>query len=325
MSTTDDTTAEPRPAAGTPPPGRGPVFLAGADRSGIGLLGELLEHHPSFALTRRTDYWTRVVGRYGDLRHRPNLDRLLDEIAADRRLRLLTPDRQRLDRDLAGDEASYVRLFAMLQEQRAARLDRARWGDKSLGNERHADQILGAYPEARMVQVLRDPRDRFASQKYHRGLGRGGLGAGAAMWRDSARRAVHNAIRYPERYLVVHYERLVRDPASVLHEVVTFLGEPASTAATTLAAAEADAAGPGPLHDRSVGRFRRDLEPSEVAFLELATRPWADRLGYPTGEKGQDRVRGLRFALAEVPRHGAGMLAWSLRTRLPARAKLRPR
>ena len=294
-----------------PPAATGPVFLAGADRSGIGLLGEVLEHHPAFAITRRTDWWSRVDGRYGDLSVPDHLEALLDDLAHDRRLRLLTPDRERLRASFHNGSADYLRLFALLQEQRAERLGRPRWGDKSLGSERYADRVLTAFPDARMVHVLRDPRDRYASQRDHRGLGRGGLGAAAAVWRDSARRAVRNLRRHPGRYLVVHYERLARDPVVVLAEVVAFLAEPAATVASTLAAAATG--GPGALQARSVGRFRRDLDAGEVAFLEVATRPWADRLGYPATGVAPTGTAAAAFALRDLPVEAAHAAAWAMR------------
>ena len=72
------------------------------------------------------------------------------------------------------------------------RLGKLRWGDKSLGAERYADTILAAYPQAKMIHIIRDPRDRYASQFNHRGVGKGQLGAGTALWLWSVRLAERN-------------------------------------------------------------------------------------------------------------------------------------
>jgi hypothetical protein len=255
-------------ARGDEPDGRAPIFLAGPDRSGIGLLCELFERHPELAMSRRTDFWDRYAGRYGDLRTR-DVDRCLDDMAVDRRWREFAPDRERVHAEVADDRTD-ARLFASLQQQRMERLGRTRWGDKSLGSEVHADRILTAFPTAMMVHVIRDPRDRYASQKLHRGASRGGASAGAALWRDSVRWADRHMRRFPTRYRIVRYEALVRDPEGTLEELCGWLGLPGGVelAATTV------------LHTRSIGRYRTDLTLRELKVIEDTTGEQLRRFGY---------------------------------------------
>ena len=165
----------------------GPIFLAGVDRSGIGLLGELLECHPAVSMTRRTNFWAFYAGRFGSLANPHTVDRCLDEMMRNARMRVLEPDDARLQADLAHGAPTYERLFELLQLQLMERRGRTRWGDKSLGAERYARTILSAYPTAAMVHVLRDPRDRYASHDRHRQPRRSGVGHGAAMWQWSER------------------------------------------------------------------------------------------------------------------------------------------
>ena len=145
-----------------------------------------------------------------------------------------------------------------------------RWGDKSLGAERFADTILAAYPTASMVHVLRDPRDRYASQATHRTPRRSGAGRAAALWHWSERLARHHSRRFPGRYLVVRYEDLVADPNPRLEEIRCFLGLDVSTGTID----------PTPFTLASVARHRRDLNADERRFLELALAPGMQRWGY---------------------------------------------
>jgi hypothetical protein len=296
----------------TLPPG--PVFLAGIDRSGIGLLGELLERHPRIAMTRRTDFWSRYHGRYGDLRAPSNVDRCLRALAADRRGRAFEPDRDRLLAELAV-EPTYPRMFELLQQQRMERLGKARWGDKSLGTERYAVLVLGSYPTARMIHVVRDPRDRYASQKYHRQGGRGGAAAGAALWNWSVRLAERNTRRYPDRYLVVRYEALAEDPERTLRTVCAFLGEPYPDGLLDDLALGAQPSTdrdplPGPIHTRSVGAFRGRLTPREVLTLQLGTGHRLSRYGYVREPVPLTRSARWRFALAELPFDAVRLALW---------------
>lgn len=282
----------------------GPIFLAGVDRSGIGLLGEILECHPHVSMTRRTNFWSDYDGRYGDLRDTENLARCLDAMARSRRLSVFEPDVDRLRAQL-GDHPTYARLFEALHVQLMERRGRRRWGDKSLGTERYADHVLSSYPTSSIVHVLRDPRDRYASQRTHRGPVRGGVGAGAALWQWSEAMANASTRSHPGRCLVVRYEDLVADPDAVLDAVGAFLGLDTS--------GSGGSAGPG-LSTGSVGRHVRDLAADERAFIERWTKVGMSRRGYEvhqSGESGSSRFLTPTTAVASL-----AALNWRIRNRV---------
>jgi hypothetical protein len=296
----------------------GPLFLAGVDRSGIGLLGELLEAHPNIAVTRRTNFWTFYYEQYGDLRKPGNLGRCISEMMRNTRIQALHPDRERLTRDFQEGEATYPRLFALLQQQNLRRLDKSRWCDKSLNSEGYAGIIMSAYPTARMIQVIRDPRDRYISQATHRQAGRGKVGSGAALWRWSARLAEHNRQKYPDRYFVVRYETLVDRPEATLAELCDFIGEEYSDDMLLTDT------GPRPITAASVGRFRRDLSGRDLLFLQLATGRMAARFGYEPATvqlSGRDR---LAFWFADIPLNATRLWLWQPWSALRRRIRTGP-
>lgn len=287
----------------------GPIFLAGQDRTGIGLVGELLDAHPEVAITRRTNFWSFYHGRYGPLGNPANLDACLADMLAYTRIRRLEPDADRLRANLLAGDPTYARLFRLLQEQNLERLGKKRWGDKSLGSERQAVDILAAFPEAVMIHVLRDPRDRYASLATHRSAGRGGVGAGVAAWLWSARTARHNLSRFAGRYRVVRYEDLVADPAGFLGSLSEFLGidlRPEMLAADP----------PGPIHERSVGRWRRDLPAGDVRFIEAVAGKEMARWHYGSARPEWEAGELLRYGATGVPRALAGLVLWGPRSRL---------
>ncbi len=289
---------------GSPIDRQSPIFLAGPDRSGIGLLGEILECHPALSITRRTNFWDYYDGRFGDLRDPLNVDRCLDAVMRDRRGRLFDPDRRDVLDHLSRYGASYEHLFEALQVQLMVRRGATRWGDKSLGSERHAGRILSAYPSARMIHVLRDPRDRFASHKHHRGAPRGGAGSGAALWRWSEQLAISNRERFGDRYRVVRYEDLVTEPETTLGHLCRFLElEPVDTTPAP--------AWSVPLTPASIGRYRRDLSASETRFIELATAAGMQRWGYTRGDDAQ-APPALEFWVLAAPVQALSGLGWRL-------------
>ncbi len=266
---------------------KAPIFLAGIDRSGIGLLGEVLEIHPDIAVTRRINFWSFYFDRYGDLSDVANLDRCLADMMSYTRISRLQPNWQQLRSDFLAGEPTYARLFALLQEQNMRRLGKSRWADKSLNAEGDARIIFEAFPNARMIHVLRDPRDRYASQLTHRGSRRGRVGGGTALWLWSARLAEQNARDFPGRYKVAQYEHLVSQPEEFLRELCLFIDQEYSPQMLTMEPAgdgesvKADAnTGRRRFWTSSIGRYDGTLSAGDVAFIQLYTAQEMGRYGY---------------------------------------------
>lgn len=301
----------------------GPVFLAGADRSGIGLVGELLNAHPNVFVSRRTRFWTFYYGRFGDLGQPSNLEEAIDAMMRYSRILELDPDRERLLAEFPHQPGTpgYGTLFELLHRHHLERIGKRRWGDKTLNAERHATTIFGEYPDARMIHVIRDPRDRYASQALHRNASRGGIGAGMALWLSSFRHARRNRATYPGRYEVVRYEDLVSDPVTVVEGLCAFIGEPFDQAMLDApgppqSVADRGAAGavrglvPAP-----VGRYLRDLSVRDIAFIQVAARRPMREMGYERTPTPLSTAERLRFAGVDIPRGVAQMAAWLVNMR----------
>ena len=264
---------------------KGPIFLAGVDRTGIGFLGELLEDHPDIAMTRRTNFWSYYDGRFGDLSDPENFERCLATIQRNARMQRLQPQPERLRQEFLKGEQTYPNLFALLCEHNMERLGKSRWGDKSLGSERYADRILTAYPQAKMIHIIRDPRDRYASQFMHRGVGRGKLGAGVTIWLTSVQLAEQNQQKYGvDRYKIVQYEALVQDPDTVLKDICNFIEVVYTPEMFVMEGASAiDEKGSRaarPISSASIGRFRTDLPAKEISFIQTCTAKKMMQYGY---------------------------------------------
>ncbi len=202
-----------------------PIFLAGIERSGTSLMYALLASHPAIAMTRRTNLWTYFYNQYGDLSVRENFERCLATMMRYKRLQKLEPDPERIRDEFLKGEPSYPRLFSLLEEHFAEKQGKNRWGDKSLNTERYADEIFSAYPGAKIIHMMRDPRDRYASAAKRWKNMKGKAGAGTAMWLQSTNLARRNQALYPQQYKIVRYESLVTQPEKIMQDVCAYIGE----------------------------------------------------------------------------------------------------
>jgi hypothetical protein len=202
-----------------------PVFIGGPDRCGKTLLAAILGSHPEIAISAvGSNMWSFFYRQFGDLADDRNLDRCLAAMLRYRHVRFLDPDPVRLRADFVSGERTYARLFALFQEQHADRLGKPRWGDQTGLVERYANEIMAVYPDARMIHMVRDPRDRYEASLALWPRGRGRVGGATARWRYSIDLGERNRRRYPERYLFVRYEDLVTRPEETARRVCEFVG-----------------------------------------------------------------------------------------------------
>ncbi len=318
--------AEAVPVAVSGPHGDGPVFLAGADRSGTTLLFALLASHPRISMVRRTNMWRYFYRRYGDLSEPANLDRCLQDMLRYRRMWHLDPDVERIRREFLEGPPTYGRLFSLFHQHNAERNRKRRWGDKSLHTEHYAEDVLAELPDARIVQIVRDPRDRYASVRKRHGQDLSRVGAATGRWLMSTRAGRRNQRRHPDRYLMVRYEDVAREPEATLRRVCAFIGETYSPAMLSMSGVPEHRDGGdnssfgdlerGAISTQGIGRYRTVLSPSELAFIQLFAGRDLVALGYePTGAILSSGLR-LRFLAWDLPIQTARMLGWMALARL---------
>jgi hypothetical protein len=302
-----------------------PILIGGLERTGTSLIYALLASHPAIAMTRRTNWWTYFDGRFGDLARDDALRRILDEMRRYRRHRKLELDFERLARDFRGGERSYCRLFDLMESQHAERLARPRWGDKSLHTERYAERVFECFPEARIIHMVRDPRDRYASVLKRWRSKRGGVGSATAAWLASVDLGRRNVERYPERYRVLLYEDLVHETEAQLRSTCEFVGVPYETKMLEMSGAAdfRDSGGnssygrfsAGEISPRSIGRFREVLSRRQIAFVQRTAGARMQDLGYDGAAPRLEGSERVAYVLGTVPVNGAKMALWRARER----------
>jgi hypothetical protein len=306
--------------------GKGPIFIAGPERSGTNLIYALLGSHPNIAMSRRTNVWRHFYNQYGDISEPENFERCLSVMMRYKRLIKLNPDPERIRREFWQGEQTYARLFALLEEHYAQQLGKPRWGDKSLNTERWADEIFSAYPEARMIHLLRDPRDRYSSSLRRWEYIRSGVGGATAIWLTTIGLARRNQARYPDRYLLVRYEDLAGQPEGTLRRICNFIGEDYAPEMLSMRGAQRfrqkggnssyGPREPGKISTSSIGKYRRVLSKYQLLFMQLFSGRSMRAYGYEPVEVSLSLKEWLRFVGWEIPLNISLMLAWLLREEL---------
>jgi hypothetical protein len=306
----------------------GPIFIAGTDRAGKTLMSAVLSSHARIAVPAvGSNLWTLFYGRFGSLAVDAHFERCLDALLSYSHVRFLEPDAARLRAEFQRGEASYARLFGLLLQHYAERQGKPRWGDQTGLIEGYSDDVLRAYPDARMIHMLRDPRDRYDASLSIWPEGRLRAGGAVARWLYSARLARRNARRHGDRYRVVRYEEFVTDPTTVVGGICDFLSEAFDPMMLTLQGMPGyrqrlleeagDPTGDDSLiSPRYVGIHRGRVPAHELAFLEWRAGGEMRRIGYePSGAPLPFSGR-LRLALVDAPINEVRLRIWQARTSL---------
>ncbi|MGQ0608706.1 MAG: sulfotransferase family protein [Chloroflexota bacterium] len=294
-----------------------PVFIAGLDRTGKTQMRMAIERSVSIALARRAELWTHHNARYGDLADDAVVRRAVAELLRDRHVAGQVHDPGRLERDVLAGPRTYAHLFALIGRQHAEQAGRERWGDQTALIERHAPEILDAFPEARLIHMIRDPRDRFAASLAEGGIGRGGLSAACESWLESARLAERHSMAHPDRYTIVRFEDLAARPRPTLDRVLAFMGEPPLALDAAIPVAAELAAGAGLRHGI--------LSARAVALIESRCGSVMRRHNYVPDAPSLEPIDRVRLALLDRPLATATLLAVRARAGRARRASRAPR
>ena len=292
-----------------------PVFVVGHRKTGTTLLLDLLDGHPQLVvLPGESNHFLTFLPRFGG--HEP------ERIAAEAQrwwiLRLISPSgippfwaagrpgqsdpyarftEELLALATPGRDTLGLAAVALHAATGATGEPRA-WVEKTPGQEHCLDQILGVYPEARFVHLVRDPRSVAAAiSRLDRILGQDTdlVGVGMTLSR-SFEAAERNARRLGEqRYLVLRYEDMVATPEPAMRRVADFarIDRADSLLTPTVGGVEA--------RSNSAWTARQVTGQIESSRLDL----WSEELDDHAAELIAASARRAAARYYELPRPGA--------------------
>lgn len=290
----------------------GPVFVLGTPRSGTTLLARILGAHSRLFMPGELHFFDDIEGsRRGQFTDSREKEAVLA------RLRTLFGRYSELDDQARVDELwargleqrlrsvdSYRDLLTTFMQEQAKTLDKTRWGNNVPRDIFNTDAILNAYPAARLIACIRDPRAFLLSygtkwknsldpdrvrKPYH-------LVLTSLLWKSTARRILRLQQTLPAVSLqVVRYEDLVGNPETVVRSVCNFIGEDYEDAmirtdfhnsSSTVTA--------GGIFSDSIVRWRQELDTADAAVPQIIAAREMSAFEYPfeRGEASRLRIIG---------------------------------
>jgi hypothetical protein len=207
-----------------------PVFIVGVPRSGTTFLAAQLCSHSRFGCGPETHFFNSLSS--GELTKAVFPGSWPGKAAQDLLSLAHGPypvcgafgfTRADLEDYLASRPPSVATVLSALTEQYATRNGKPRWVEKTPNHLLCLPAIRKHFPEARIIRIIRDPRD-VALSLLRTTWGKKTIAAGLVFWR-SWDVASHGFFEKDALSFTIYYEDLITSPEKTLRDICEFVGE----------------------------------------------------------------------------------------------------
>lgn len=304
------------------------IFIVGSSRSGTTMLGRALSRHSSVHTFRELHFFEYLwSGDFSETIEFGQCVTLMTELLSiehDGYLSSRNPSLYRdeaksiLDPDTDTPGAVFFQFLASNSERQGKSIP----CDQTPRNIFYLGEILRLYPNARVINMVRDPRDVLLSQKNkwrRRSLGAKNIPLAEAMrsrvnyhpitvsklW-SSAQKAASFFSESPQ-VRSIRFDALLNEPDSVLRDICGFIGigfEPAMLEIPRVGSSLKDDKNAGVGFDRTrIGNWSAGgLTPTEIYLCEKMTHEYMADLGYDTSN-AKPQLHRLVLSLCWFPLH----------------------
>ncbi len=190
----------------------------------------ILNSHPDIAIYGEIHYFDEISKLLPDAKETDidTIDHFLNHTLRRayhvRLLPKLDPVLGRVRRRLQEGASLQRDFYRLLMESFAEIEGKSRYGEKTNENIRYLDELIALFPDARIIHIVRDPRDVVASMMSMPWASNDVL-ANTLRWRAE----IANACRHREdtsRFYEIRYEDLIENPENICREICDFVGVP---------------------------------------------------------------------------------------------------
>jgi hypothetical protein len=271
-----------------------PFFIIGASRSGTTLLRLMLNAHSHLAIPGEMKYFQSIdcdvsLSSWRDVGPETNYRALVRDYLEKRRALFPVAADTLEEMILADSERTLRAPYRLLLAYWASHLGKPRWGEKTPSNLFSVDILRDMFPDARFINVVRDPRavvqsmnaiDYYSNETVFNALNwRKSIRTGEQLFRDCLS---------PEQLLTIRYEDLVSKPEPTLTSICGFLDEPFEPVMLQFyKTSEQFMPNPirtpsirKPVNQDSLTKWVTKLSSSDVALIETICATEMNHLGY---------------------------------------------
>lgn len=292
----------------------GPIFIVGASRSGTELTRRILNNHSQVGIAAETHYFDDLRPRIGggqavlDARDREVATTYFTRVGQHSySLQSIATAGAAQPLGFAPTGCTGDEMFAAYCADFAAAGGKPIWGEKTPRHVFRGDEILQAFPAARIIMVVRDPRAVVAS--YRDWQNRWFAGQQVApeletaldlekarvkasysvpvislMWAAAVRQAQRLRARHGAgRVFILGFEQLLDTPEPTVRDLAEWLGLPFERAMLDVEVINSSYVDHGArtgLDPSSRERWRDGLSADEAGLVSLLTARTASRFGY---------------------------------------------
>lgn len=267
------------------------LFVLGRGRSGTSLLSRLLDAHPEIAVAPESLFILYLRRRYlqADFEDPRVVRDFSRDVWMEERMRRWQLEPKVLARRLGALQgADFQRMSTEIYAANAEARGKGRpaWlGDKNPHYALFASTLAETFPRARFIHLVRDYRDNILSYRSVR-FDLSSVAALAYRWCRYNRCVQQAADRWPDRFLFLRFEDLIREPRRSLESVCAFLALPFDPGMLEFHrrpnpfVPDWHSNLRNPLDPGQIEKWRRRMLRSHIAVADAVCQPLGTRWGY---------------------------------------------
>ena len=197
------------------------IFIVGVGRSGTSLLQSMLNAHSKVAFIPETHFLRKYVFKKNVAITPENKNGFLNELKND-----LEFNRTKIEpENIVHSGNTYLQTYNLLLENYLKSKGKDIIGDKDPRNIDFISQLNHFFPEAKVLHIIRDPRDVVLSRTKADWSKHWPFGLHAYLYNTQIQMGRKKGIQlFGDNYLEIYYESLIEQPVEELKRVCTFIG-----------------------------------------------------------------------------------------------------
>ena len=271
-----------------------PIFVVGSSRSGTTLLAAMLNAHSNIACGPESQILNKIKPRkiktiLSDPKWPKLAAKALTEIiiAEQRVIDVFDLNEAEVYHQLSQYEPSVAALFEAISGLYAKKQNKPRWAEKTPRHLLHLKTLRKAFPEGRVIRIVRDPRDSALSMRQLPWSSDSYL-ANLYLWCEWYENS-HDFFIDDVYSMTVIYEQLIAEPHETMLKICDFIGEEfqpemldtkkSSDSVTTTKEVWKKQVS-GPLDSSRLYRWKRELSTPEALISSVVCEKWLKIFSY---------------------------------------------